>query len=83
VRDQGLALACVRQGVPSAYAKGVHKLSDDATEPWRESLVRSVDADELHRALGVATLAFLGEVTQSDPVLADRLAGPLRPETRC
>jgi hypothetical protein len=80
VRDNGLALACVRQGVPSAYAKGVHKLGDDATEPWQESLVRSVDADELHRALGVATDAFLREVAQSDPILADRLAGPLRPE---
>jgi hypothetical protein len=81
VRDQGLALACVRQGLPSAYAKGVHKLSEDAIEPWRESLVRSVEADELHRALQVATHAFLREVAQSDTVLADRLAGPLRPET--
>jgi hypothetical protein len=78
VRDHGLALACLREGVPAAYAKGVHKLSDDTTEPWRESLVRSVDEDELHRALGVATHALLREIAQSDPVLADRLAGPLR-----
>ena len=77
LRDHGLALACVRQGVPSAYAKGVHKLRDDATEPWRESLVRSVEEDELQRALGVAAQAFLREVALSDGALADRLAGPL------
>jgi hypothetical protein len=81
VRDQGLALACVRQGLPSAYAKGAHKLSDDATEPWLESLVRSVDADELRRALEVSTHAFLREVAQNDRSLADRLAAPLSPET--
>jgi hypothetical protein len=78
-RDHGLALACVRSGLPSVHARGVYMLSEESTAPWAESLVTSLDRAELSRALGVAVRAFLTEVAQSDPSLAERLSVPLSP----
>jgi len=76
-RDHGLALACLRHGVASAHAKGVHLLPAEAVSPWRDSLATDVEATELRRALAVATRAFLIEVRKTDQSLADQLARPL------
>src|ERR1041385_7796154 len=39
-RDQVLALACVRHGLPHAYGRGFHRLPDDVTAPLEPALVR-------------------------------------------
>ena len=78
VRNHGLALACLRHDLPTAYARGVHRLPDEVTEPWESSLVRSLDPDELRRALAAGVKELLREIAEVDPALADRLRDPLR-----
>jgi hypothetical protein len=78
VRDQTIALACVRHGEPPDHARGAHRLPPDVTAPFEETLVRSLDPGELRRALRAATEAFLAEVRESDPGLATRLEPVLR-----
>ena len=77
LRDQTLALACLRLGESPFYARGVDRLPPEVTEPLEDALVQSLEPDELRRALGVATRCFLHEVRQADAALADRLEGPL------
>jgi hypothetical protein len=77
IRDQGLALACIRKGLPAAHARGVDRLDADTAAPWADTLVRSLDAPELHRALMAARDAFLHEVAETRPALAERLRKPL------
>ncbi|MER5183511.1 nucleotidyltransferase domain-containing protein [Streptomyces sp. NPDC002896] len=62
IRDQVLALACLRLGLPTAYAKGADRLPSDVTRPLREALVRSLDAEDLTRALQAATRSLLSEL---------------------
>jgi hypothetical protein len=76
-RDQVLALACVRHGVPAAYARGADGLPAEETGPLEDALVGSLDTGELQRGLR-AVLERLGDETErADPGLAERLAGAL------
>jgi hypothetical protein len=77
VRDQALALACVRLGENATYARGIDRLPQEVTEPFEDALVRSIETDELRRALGAATRCLLDEVRLADPALAERLELPL------
>ncbi|MBS2538375.1 hypothetical protein KGQ20_37055 [Catenulispora sp. NF23] len=72
-RTHIIALACLRLGYPTAYAKGAHLLPAEVSEPLRGTLVRSLDTDELRRALMVAVEAFERELLLHDPALAERL----------
>jgi len=76
LRDQALALACIRQGLPPEFARGADQLPPDAS--YAQTLPRSLDTDELRRALAVATTVFLDEVARVDPELARRLGEVLR-----
>jgi hypothetical protein len=76
LRDLVLGLACLRLGRPVSYAKGAHLLPGDLTGPLEGALVRSLDAAELWRALGVAIGALSAELDRSDPALAGVL-GPM------
>jgi hypothetical protein len=73
VRDQVVALACLRLGCPPFHAKGAHLLPAPVTAPLEAALVRSLDEPELHRALAAATAALLAELKRSDPSLTARL----------
>jgi hypothetical protein len=76
VRDQTLALACLRRGVEAREGRGIDQLPAADTAAVREALVRSLEATELWRALGVATACLLQEVERWDADLGARL-GPL------
>jgi hypothetical protein len=78
VRDHTIALACHRLGLPTSYAKGADALPADVTDPIREAFVRSLDREELTRALRAATEAFLKEVHVADPRSVVTLEKPLR-----
>lgn len=78
IRDETIALGCLRRGLPSAYAKGAHLLPAELTEPLADALVRSLDPTELRRALDVATRALLTELAATDPAAAARLDAPPR-----
>lgn len=77
LRGQVLALACLRLGHPTSYAKGAHLLPPDVTAPLNAALVRALDEAELTRALSAATAALIAELTLADPALATRLASTL------
>jgi predicted nucleotidyltransferase len=77
IRDETLALASLRLGLPAAYAKGSDKLPADITTPVQDALVRSLDAAELSRALQAATRALIGELRETGSAVADRLTQPL------
>lgn len=73
VRDQVVALACLRLGHATAHAKGAHLLPGELTTPLETALVRSLEEAELQRALRAAATAFAEEVEQADPAAAARL----------
>lgn len=77
IRDQTLALACLRLGAPTAYAKGADALPVEVTGGLEDALVRSLGLEELRRALRVAATRLLGELHAADPVQAQRLEGPI------
>ncbi len=78
MRDQTLALACLRLGENAFYARGVDRLPAAVTDPLKDTLVRSLDALELRRALAAATTAYLAEVELYDADLGERLGALLR-----
>jgi hypothetical protein len=78
VRDQVLALACVRHGLPAVEGRGIDDLPSDVTAPIVGGLVRALEAAELRRAFGVVVTALIDESEQVDADLAARLARPLR-----
>lgn len=78
MRDQVLALACLRHGVPAVHGRGMDSLPQEVTAGLAQALVGSLEAPELRRAFGAVTEALLIEIERSDPVVANRLAGPLR-----
>lgn len=81
LRGQVIALACLRLGHVTSYAKGAHLLPADVTDQLEPALVRSFDEPELRRALAAATAALATEVERSDPELAARLRPVLSPLT--
>jgi hypothetical protein len=75
VRDQVIALACVRLGLPARFAKGADLLPSEVTAPLEAALVGSLDDAELWRALAAAVDGLLAELERTEPALATRL-GP-------
>jgi len=73
IRDNVLALACIRHGLPAVHGRGIDLLPDKVAGQVEGALVRHLDADELLRAFHVATNALLGEITAADEELAGRL----------
>jgi predicted nucleotidyltransferase len=78
MRDQVLALACLRHGAPAVEGRGIDSLPPEATAAVAAGLVRSLDTAELRRAFGVVTEALIAEIERADAGLADRLAAPIR-----
>lgn len=77
MRDQVLALACLREGLPAAQARGVDDLPPEITNSAVECLVRSLAAAELKRAFCATMRALLNEIECVDIELTKSLAGPL------
>ena len=77
LRDHTLALACVRFGERTDFAKGVHRLPPEVIAPLDGALVRSLHPGELLRALRVAVGGFLGELHAVRPALAAQLQAAL------
>jgi hypothetical protein len=73
IRDQVLALACLRLDHPTAYAKGADLLPPEVTAPLEVTLPRSLDKAELRRALAAAAAQLAAELERADPALAGRL----------
>jgi len=72
-REHILALACLRLGYATRFAKGNDQLPSEITRPLEETLVRSLDETELRRALAAASRGLLAELELTDRELAARL----------
>ena len=78
MRDQVLALACLRYDVPATQGRGMDDLPAEATAQITAAIVRSLDVDELSRAFTAACQALLLEIGQVDAYLASHIAGTVR-----
>lgn len=78
LRTQVIALACLRLGLPTAYAKGAHHLPRSFTEALGPSLVREPTAPEILRALSALTDVLVEELNRSAPEAAARLRPHLK-----
>ena len=78
IRDEILALACLRLGYATKYAKGADLLPQDLTVPVEATLVLSLEEAEMRRALAAAVAALAAELDRSDAALATRLRPMLR-----
>ncbi len=61
VRDYALSLACRRRGLAARYGRGYDDLPADVREAFLGALVRSLDREELLRALATAIAGLLNE----------------------
>ena len=78
VRDQVLAAACVRHGLPWREARGMDRLPAEEKRRLEAALVRSLDPGELRRALKAVIDCLAAEIEHADPVLAKRIVPALR-----
>jgi predicted nucleotidyltransferase len=78
VRDQAMALACLRHDLPAVQGRGMDSLPPAVTAAMTGALVRSAEVAELARAFAVAAEGLLAEAALAEPGLAARLAGPVR-----
>lgn len=77
VRDKALHLACHRRGLDGWYGRDFDRLSADVLAPLGDGLVRSVEPNELRRALPVVAAALLRESDQVED-LAAKVQGQLQ-----
>jgi len=77
VRDNALALACIRHGLPAVHGRGFDHLPSGVAAQFEGSLVRQLDGAELSRAFQVAIHGLLSEIRCVDEELAGRLQGAL------
>lgn len=77
MRDNVLALACLRHGLPVREARGVDDLPPAVTLSLQNALVTTLDTAEIKRAFAATTAVLLDETRLVDADLASRLTGPL------
>jgi predicted nucleotidyltransferase len=78
IRDNVLALASLRFGYATRYAKGADLLPPELSGPLEATLVRSLEEAELWRALSAACDALADEVDRTDRQLGKTLRPMLR-----
>jgi predicted nucleotidyltransferase len=64
VRDYALSLACHRRDLPAGYGRGFDDLPPGVRDTFKDALVRSLEREELLRALGSAIDALLREADE-------------------
>ena len=78
IRDQAVALACIRHGLASAYGSGADALPREILAAFEGAIVRELTSKELVRAMAVAVDVLVNEIRPADPALAADLDGTLR-----
>jgi hypothetical protein len=75
LRYYTMTLACLRLSLPASYGKGFDRLPAEVSDAFEEALVRSLERDELIRALNAGIKALLreGEVAHDDGRILERL----------
>ncbi len=85
VRDNVLALTCVRHGLSVVHGRGLDLLPSEVTAQFEDSLVRRVSVVELRRAFLIVINLLVDEIRRTDDRLAERLQAALTTlsETSC
>ena len=78
MRDQVLALACLRHGLKVYQGRGIDDLPLQVRTAFAECLVRSIDSAELQRANAASLKTLCNEIKFADAELWNSLEGPLR-----
>jgi hypothetical protein len=73
MRDQALALACLRHNLPAREGRGIDGLPSAVKEKFEDTLVRVLWSDELLRAFRVTTYLLRREIRLFDAELAAKL----------
>ena len=76
-RDYALGLACRRRGLSAHYGRGFDDLPADVLESFKSALIRSLEPEELSRALDETIEALLREAGEVQE-LKDRIEPMLR-----
>lgn len=82
VRDQAVAAACVRQGLPAREGRGMDRLPAEEKQALEGALVRSLEPSELRRAMKAAIDCLVAEIDRADAALGARIGPTLRALTR-
>jgi hypothetical protein len=77
VRDNALALACIRHGLPAAQGRGMDLLPTEIAAQFEDSLVRQLNTAELSRAFKAVIQGLIREMRNTDAELAGRLEAAL------
>jgi hypothetical protein len=77
IREQALALACLRHGLPAVGGVGVDRLPQPVLAAYADCIVGAIAAAELDRVFRAAVTRLLEEVDAVDPDLQRRLASTL------
>ena len=77
MRDQVLALACLRHGLPAVQGRGLDDLPLDTLRDLAGTVANSLEHVELARAFQATCAALLAEIGRVDGELARRLHSPL------
>jgi predicted nucleotidyltransferase len=82
VRNKAMTLACLRRGLRASYGKGLDELPARVRRSFEATLVRSLEREELLRALGAAVELLLREAgdaaalaVQVEPQLREAAGG--------
>lgn len=77
LRNQVLALACIRWGLNPEHGRGAHLLPQADTADLMAARATRLEDAELRRSLRATARAYLNEVEQHDPSLAAVLTPPI------
>ena len=77
IRDNALALCCIRHGLPAVHGRGLDLLPVAVASKFEGALVRNLDHAELSRAFRVSVQRLLDEIRSADEGLADKLQAVL------
>src|SRR4051794_30393457 len=77
LRNQLVALACLRAGLPAHQGRGTDHLAPDVLAALATTWPAAVQRDELGRAFAAAAELLLEQVGLDDPGLAARLRAPV------
>lgn len=78
IRNQALALACIKHGLPAVHGRGVDLLPAGVTAQFHDSLVQRCDSDEVSRAFQTVVVALIEQIRSVDEAMAIRLQGTLK-----
>jgi hypothetical protein len=77
LRNQTIALACLRNNLPTRDGRGVDRLPSDFKEALNQTLIPDLQPQTIQAAFQATTALFLEEIAHTNPALKQKLQAPL------